>query len=513
MHTGSLKFVKNAFSNLVAGGASAIMAVVLPYYFVRDFSHDEFSLWVLVLQLAAYVNFLNFGVQIAVGRYVAHALSRDDQAEAEDILTAGLQILTVLAGAAFLLLMAISFLLPVAFTKINPAMLGTARSMLFWIGGALTLGLPFSAYFGVFVGLQRNDIPATISLVSKAGLAVALIWTAGRTHNLETVAQVYFAVSLIGYLLQYIFFKIVCPNWRLRLASNLPVARKEVISYCLSLTVWSVSMLLVNGIGTTIVGIYDFKSVAAFGVALNIITFFVGLFRAIISPLLQVFAKLHARHETARLISLFEFSSYVTSILLMIVSCWMVLPAQLLFRLWIGPQMALVSVPLFIILVFANAIRNSATPYANYLLAIGEQRKVYLSPFAEGVSNFVTSIIGAALFGATGVAWGVFAGAIVGVAANYFYNFRRTLPPGFSKWHYFRQNIADPLALAIPMLLVFWLGTTFGISFVWTIPAMILATIPSLFQVWRAYRGALGDLKTARAEPALEEPLPGGETI
>ena len=53
MHAGSLKFLKNTISNLFSGGSATILAIVLPYYFVREYSPQEFSLWVLVLQLAA----------------------------------------------------------------------------------------------------------------------------------------------------------------------------------------------------------------------------------------------------------------------------------------------------------------------------------------------------------------------------------------------------------------------------------------------------------------------------
>ena len=117
------------------------------------------------------------------------------------------------------------------------------------------------------------------------------------------------------------------------------------------------------------------------------------------------------------------------------------------------------------------------------------------------------------MFGAIGVAWGTVAGAIVGVAANFLYNFRRTMPPKFSEWHYFRRNISDPLALAVPMILVIWLGASFHVALVWTIPAMALATIPSLTQAWRAYHAVRGDLSKASEGPMPAETGPEGETI
>lgn len=494
--SGEMKFVKNAVSNLISGGSSAVLAVVLPYFFVRTFTPPEFSLWVLVLQLAAYVNFLNFGVQIAVGRYVSHALSRGDRAEAENILSAGVQILGVLACVAFVLIVLLAQALPYIFPKVDPTMVETARIMLFWIGGALTVGLPASAYLGVFVGLQRNDIPALISLVSKAGLALALIFVAQQTHSLKTASVTYFVVSMLGYLLQYVLYRYLCPTWRTRMLGVLPAARKELISYCLSLSVWSIAMLLVNGISTTVVGIFDFKNVGAFGVALNLIAFFVGLFRAILAPLLQVFTKLFAKGEIPKLIDLFRIIDCSTSIMMMFVCYWMILPAHWLFGLWLGPDLAAVSLPIFIVLVIGNTARNTASVYAYYLLAVGQQRKIYSSPIAEGISNFFASITGGWLFGAFGVAWGVMIGAVVGLSANYFYNFPRTMPQGFSVGRQLHNNILKPILVTTPMLAVAIFGVLSEAYLYWTIPLMILAMGPSLWTLWQNFKairsGSLG---------------------
>jgi O-antigen/teichoic acid export membrane protein len=378
-------------------------------------------------------------------------------------------------------------LLPVIFTKLDPHMVATARFMLIWIGGALVLGLPFSAFFGVFVGLQRNDIPAMISLVSKGGLGIALILVAHYTHDLILASEVYCGVTLIGHALHLIFFKIICPDWRIRLGTDLPSARKEVVSYCLSLSVWSLATLLINGVSASIVSIFAFKQVAALGVALNAVAFFSGTFRSFQSPILQIFAKYNAREEKQNLLVLFNSVSEATSILILIMCCWLILPARPIFILWVGPQIAPLSTVIFIIMVSASTTRNFASAYATYLLALGEQRKVYISPFAEGLANFLSSLLLAKYYGAIGVAGGACVGAVVGVSAHFVYNFKRTMPADFDKWRYFRIAILEPLLFTLPMVLVITLEYAFRISWFLAVPAMILATTPALIRAWRVY--------------------------
>ena len=499
MMQGSRKFVKNAVANIVTGGSAAILAVVLPYYFVRCFRPAEFSLWVLVLQLAAYVNFFGCAVQTAIGRYVALALGRGNQQEAEDAISAGQQVLAVLGLVAIVAILIVSHLLPVLFPKVAPEMVATARAMLLWIGSAFALALPFLAYLGAFVGLQKNEIPAGISLVSKAVLALALVAVAAHTHDLKSVAETYFVVSLLGHLLQFVVFKRVCRGWKVRLLPRNPALRKQLIFYCLSMSVWSIGTLLVTGLDTTIVGIFDFKSVAAYGISAGLIALFLGFFRAVMAPLIQVFTKLHAGGDLQPLFRLLEFTSFVASTLLLCVACWLVLLAPALFRIWVGQQVAAASVPIFAVLAFATAIRNSPSPYANYLLAVGLQHKVYLGPLVEGVLNVIFSIAAAMAFGAIGVAWGTVAGGIVAVAIHYFYNLSRTTPREFSPRAYFVSNIAAPVLATSPMLIVLILALHHGAPLGTSVPGMAVATLPCVLVAWRKYQRVVHSSKACRA--------------
>src|SRR5450759_5693695 len=95
-----LNFVvlKNAFSNLGRGGASSIVALALPHFLAQALSPDRYSAWVLMLQIAAFANYLDFGVQTAVARFSAQAVERDDIQQLNRIVNSALKLLSV-AGA------------------------------------------------------------------------------------------------------------------------------------------------------------------------------------------------------------------------------------------------------------------------------------------------------------------------------------------------------------------------------------------------------------------------------
>ena len=66
------KFVllKNAMANVVRGSAAALVAILLPPFLTRLMSSEAYGAWSLVLQLSAFVGYLDFGIQTAIGRFV-----------------------------------------------------------------------------------------------------------------------------------------------------------------------------------------------------------------------------------------------------------------------------------------------------------------------------------------------------------------------------------------------------------------------------------------------------------
>src|ERR1022692_1826520 len=89
------RFAKNVFANLGRGSAAAFVALLLPPVLVRHMPPASYAVWVLVLQVVAYMGYLDFGLQTAVGRYIAFVHEKKDPESRDGIFS------TALAGLAF----------------------------------------------------------------------------------------------------------------------------------------------------------------------------------------------------------------------------------------------------------------------------------------------------------------------------------------------------------------------------------------------------------------------------
>jgi O-antigen/teichoic acid export membrane protein len=103
------------------------------------------------------------------------------------------------------------------------------------------------------------------------------------------------------------------------------------------------------------------------------------------------------------------------------------------------------------ILLLANVLRCLVYVYAMMVVAGGRQRSATLSPACEAVLNFGLSILLARHYGAVGVAWGTFAGALLGLALHLLQSMRRTQDLlRFDRLQLIMSSIARPAMVLLP---------------------------------------------------------------
>jgi O-antigen/teichoic acid export membrane protein len=467
--------VKNAIANVVRGSATALVALILPPFLVRVMSTEAFGVWSLVLQLSAYTGFLDFGIQTAVGRFVAHANELDDTEQRNRIVSTSLALLGGLALLAALVMALLAWQLPALFHELPPALYADARWALLIVGGAAALGLPASVFNGIFIGLQRNEVPAVIIGGSRLVSALLLIGAAYSGGNIVAMALVVAGVNLGSYLLQYWTSRRLALNVQIAPALISRRAAREIWSYCWSLSIWTFAGMLVTGLDLTLVGIFDFQAVGYYTIAASLITFIMGLQSALFSTLIPEAAMLGAREHSQRLGTMLITSTRYGMFILLITGLPLILGAESLLTVWVGSAYAVHSAALLQILVVANIIRLALMPYAMLLIGTGQQRLVTLTPLAEGGTNLLVSLAAGWAFGAIGVAIGTLVGAIVGVICHIVVNMPRTTGISVDVAHYLKAGLLRPMVCIIPFVAVF-----LGLLLFETLPPLSLVSIVGL---------------------------------
>lgn len=470
------RLVKNALSNLTRGGAAAVVALLLPPVLVRHMPAASYAVWVLALQAAAYVAYLDFGLQTAVGRYIAFANEKRDVALRDGIFSAAAAGLTIAGALGFLLVACIAAAAHRLFPSIPPPLLAPLRMTMLLVGASTALALPGSAWSGVFVGIQRYEIPALANGTGKLLSAIGLIWAAVTGKSLVLMGLIMALTNLYTYGLQILMQRRMVPEIHFhRSLISRPIV-KELSGYCFSLTIWSFSMLLVSGFDLILVGRFQFSAVTPYSVSATLITFLAGVQIAIFGVMMPHAAQLHAQENPEALGRLLVKSTQVGVLLLLVTGLPLITFAPLIIKVWIGSQFARTGGSVLTVLVIANMIRLTGTPYASILLGTGQQRLVIVGPLAEGLSNLVASVLLGWKLGAIGVAWGTLAGSLIGVGTNIFYNLPRTRGSiHLSGPMYLSRALALPSLCGIPVCSVLLARKFIGISNSATMAALLVS--------------------------------------
>jgi O-antigen/teichoic acid export membrane protein len=479
-----LTLIKNATANVVRGGVAAFVALALPPFLTRLMSPDSYGVWSLVLQLSMFVGYLDFGIQTAVGRFVAHANEKGDAEYRDRITSTAFTALTAAGALALAGTFGIVALLPHIFKQMPAVLIGDARIALLLVAGSLALGLPASVFNGIFIGIQRYELPAMVIGGSRIVSAFAVILVLRSGGGMISMATTVTLCNLASYLIQYLLYHKIVPDARTSVQLASSSTGRELFDYCLSLSVWSLAMLLVTGLDLTLVGYFQFSAVAYYAVAASLIAFIAGLQNALFNVMIPSTAVLHARGESQELGRVMVTATRYGTFLLLLMSIPLMLAARSILNLWVGHAYSLHGARILQVLVAANVIRLSATPYSMTLIGTAQQRFAIVTVIAEGAANLLASLIAGYMFGAMGVAFGTLIGSFVGIAGNFFYNMRRVTALEFRISDYIRDGLLRPAVCALPLVL-------FGgvINYYKTTTAMAIGLAASLvitgIAVWR----------------------------
>lgn len=445
---------RNAAANLASGAAGAVLAVVLPPFLVRLLDRDTYSVWALLLQLGAYTGLLNFGLQTAVGRFVAHAEARKDPDHSDTVVSTAVAALAASALAAALIIIGLAALMPRLFPDIPPSLHDDAKTGLLWVGGSLAAGLPFVAVSGVFTGIQRNEIAAAIIVGSRLITAACLVAAAASGYGLVAMAKVFAVINLLTYAVQLAALRWFVPALKLSRHKVTRASFRELIDYSTSLTVWSFAMLLVSGLDLVLVARFDFAAVGAFAIATGLVNLLQGGQGVVMNAFLPVAAALDAQGDRAGLIRLLLRTTRWNLLSLGVALGVYGLVGRAVLASYVGAAYVADVAAILSILLVAATIRLSMLPYNIVVVGTGDHRRIILSPIAEGICNILASAFLGWRFGAIGVAWGTVIGGVVGVAFHLGLNLPRSVRVGVRPGTFASEAFVPAVIAVIPVMIV-----------------------------------------------------------
>ena len=411
--------MQGSASNLARVLLSMLVSLVLPPFLVSRMAPAEYSAWVLILQLSAYVNLLDFGLQTAIGKFVAEYDASGDHEASHHLVSTSFTILAGAAAIAIVVIAAMVWSVPQLFHQMPAALMPEVRIALLAIGLSTAIALPFNTFLSTFTGLQQYFFPTVLATVGRVGSAAALIVLLLLHGNLVELALVTAAFNLAtaaAQLLGWRRYVRTRVNFSFLLFDRRSAAK--LAKYGSVLSIWTLAMFFVSGLDLVIVGHYHYKETGFYSVANAAANFMLALVSSVFGPLVPAISSIQSGTTPGRLGELCIKATRYCALLLCLLGLPLVFGAYPLLSLWVGKRYAAQSALYLEVLVIGNVVRQLAFPYILVVVATGKQHLATIAAIAEACVNIVLSIWLVQKIGAVGVAIGTLAGALVSVGIH-----------------------------------------------------------------------------------------------
>ncbi|HTW62678.1 MAG TPA: polysaccharide biosynthesis C-terminal domain-containing protein [Terracidiphilus sp.] len=439
---------KNSVANLLRMGTSWIIVLVVPPLLIRLLDRASYATWMLVLQIGAYATIFDGGLQLAIGRFVARAEHAADRNYLGTVLSSSTVFLGMVAAAVCVLAATVAFHLGSLFHSIPAPIVPQARAALLLVGGSLGLAMSTSAFAGLCLGLEKNEINAAAVSVSKLAGAGGTLWAAFHHEGLMCMALWTAAGTLMQPVIFYFATRLhgAAAHFKLRLVRLAMV--RQFARFCGATFASQLSSLLISGLDLPIVAAFDFRNAGYYALAATASNLLSVPHGAVLFTLVPMMSSRSAGEDAQRMGQALVRTSRLATALLLLAAIPFMLGMPVLLHLWVGPEYAQHALEFAEILMGAQLVRLTLLPYCVIGFSAGEQSRMLVSPTVEAAVNVACSLILVRFIGAEGVAVGTLVGAFVGVALHFLVSMRQTRSMAFNRAQLLWQGILRPVAWA-----------------------------------------------------------------
>jgi O-antigen/teichoic acid export membrane protein len=389
--SGFNRLIKNSLSNIINGFSNVILGVVISPFLINILSLHDFSIWSLVIQIGAFFTLLSFTCQISVARFVT--LARAELNAKKELLVIKYGIYFSLA-CTLLSVIVLSYVYNNFFSLFNAIKIDEspyAPGVFLIISLSFVFGLIVSVYNGYFTGIERNEIPAIINLISRVFLGVGVCIAA--SYSMMAMAFTYLTINVVSYLVIYITY-LRSKNF-IQKNNNLikEFTFKKFLNYSSGVLVFNLSSFLIINLNGIIVGRYVFNQYAYYALSVTLTTMIVGFINAGLTPVLQPLIKICHSDDKVKL----DGFVFILSMSILKLSIFFILGCLIFGKvaldIWIGPDVAMHTYPVFLFLLLVNFSRLIGAPLGLVYLAKGKQNEIMFLPLLEGVTSVLLTFL------------------------------------------------------------------------------------------------------------------------
>ena len=452
---------RNVLFNWLNYGILILITFLITPLVVHGLGNTAYGVWGLIGQLLGYSSLLDFGVRIAVTRYVARHLALAQAREINKVLTTSLVFSCFSAALALGGGVVGAYLLPRLFA-IPAELLLQAQLSCIVVAAGIAVTFPGSVFHGCVTATSRYDLLSIRNISTNVTRALLLWFFLRRGYGLLAVATISTGTLYLGYGLDFLLARRLLPYVRLRREFFDVVTLRSLVTFSVYVFVLSVSWRLIFMTDNVVVGfVLGPVAVAFYTVGLQV----ADMLRDSLSNITALYAPLASQmdalkqKDSLRRLFLGGARLGLVYVLAGVVGLTVLGPRFLGF--WLGESFADRSGPILILLATETAFYTLGLTCSQVLYGMNRHKVNAWLSLGNATANFVLSTIMIRWWGAVGVAWGTLIPAFV-VEAIILPVYTASVLH-ISPLRFYKSVVMRPLAAAAPYGLWLWFWRAQGL--------------------------------------------------
>jgi O-antigen/teichoic acid export membrane protein len=334
------RLAANTLANWSGTAVATLVSLLLAPYLLQHLGAERFGLYQIARQLVAYFLLLNLGIAGSVIRFASEAIAARDDARINAVSNSAMLLYLGVAVAGILVGLGAGYVAP-AFFRVAAQYVAETRWLIWTLGAWWALGILASPARGIVIGQQRFG---WLNLVLAAGslLTLALVFGLFETGHVGLLAVgIAFAGAAVAELMANLgLAQRLQPTlrWALRLADRRTL--RQLYGFGAWNLLFTVAGLLLWWTDNIVIGrLLGPAAVPLYALPFMLITLGRVVVVGLSSPLTPL-AAAQARERSDELATTLVRSTRTALILTLASTGLLVVVAEDLFRLWIGPDYA-----------------------------------------------------------------------------------------------------------------------------------------------------------------------------
>jgi O-antigen/teichoic acid export membrane protein len=248
MTTRTNKAVWGTITSLVQFGVLVIMQAVLTPVVLKTAGQEVLGAYTIVMQIIGYGLILDFGLGVAISRYLSQSFDDNDQgARFTKIFNIGRYFIFLINALLSTFIMALAFKIDVLLTG-SDAIIADARTGLYLLSAWTIIKTPLVLYAHGLMASQNMAAANIIGLIGSVSRLVLSLYLVFAGYGLIGLVIANVVSEFIGLLLQKVYFNRLYPKLDLRWHLPDRPLLKELFSF--GLTYWGVNIAIVLTVGS-----------------------------------------------------------------------------------------------------------------------------------------------------------------------------------------------------------------------------------------------------------------------